>query len=55
MQRSYLRVLLGGVLIAVTSQLHAEALQPDPAWQQGKLAKTAQPRGRPPCCGLEGG
>ncbi|CAK7067323.1 M16 family metallopeptidase [Morganella morganii] len=38
MQRSYLRVLLGGVLIAVTSQLHAEALQPDPAWQQGKLA-----------------
>ncbi|OBU03099.1 M16 family metallopeptidase [Morganella psychrotolerans] len=38
MQRSYLRVLLGGVLIAATSQLHAEALQPDPAWQQGKLA-----------------
>lgn len=34
MQRSYLRVLLGGVLIAATSQLHAEALQPDPAWQQ---------------------
>ncbi|MFV9997474.1 MAG: hypothetical protein AB8W37_07275 [Arsenophonus endosymbiont of Dermacentor nuttalli] len=28
---------IGGLLMILSSQLPAETLQPDPAWQQGKL------------------
>ncbi|WP_026042373.1 M16 family metallopeptidase [Pantoea sp. A4] len=38
MQGTRMRLLVGGVVLAVTSfGLQAETLQPDPAWQQGKL------------------
>ena len=39
MQGTRIRLLGGGLLlVAVSSTLQAETLQPDPAWQQGKLA-----------------
>ncbi|WP_026111510.1 M16 family metallopeptidase [Winslowiella toletana] len=38
MQGTIMRLLVGGVLLAaVSSTVQAETLQPDPAWQQGKL------------------
>ncbi|MEG3133601.1 pitrilysin family protein [Rouxiella sp. T17] len=38
MQGTRIRLLLGGLLLAsACSNVQAEALQPDPAWQQGKL------------------
>lgn len=38
MQGTRIRLLVGGVLLAVASgTVQAETLQPDPAWQQGKL------------------
>ena len=38
MQGTKLLHWMGGMIFAATSfTLHAEALQPDPAWQQGKL------------------
>ncbi|MCC3702849.1 insulinase family protein [Rouxiella badensis] len=38
MQGTRIRLLLGGLLMAsACSNVQAEALQPDPAWQQGKL------------------
>ncbi|WP_369789406.1 M16 family metallopeptidase [Rouxiella sp. WC2420] len=38
MQGTRIRLLLGGLLLASAySNVQAEALQPDPAWQQGKL------------------
>jgi len=38
MQGTKIRLIVGGLLmIAASSQLQAETLQPDPAWQQGKL------------------
>lgn len=37
MQGIKMRYFIGGVLMALSSQLPAETLQPDPAWQQGKL------------------
>ncbi|MFS2221590.1 M16 family metallopeptidase [Pantoea sp. B65] len=38
MQGTIIRLLVGGVLLAaVSSTVQAETLQPDPAWQQGKL------------------
>lgn len=39
MQGTRLRLLVGGLLLATVSYtVQAETLQPDPAWQQGKLA-----------------
>ena len=38
MQGTRIRLLVGGLVLAAASQaLQAETLQPDPAWQQGKL------------------
>lgn len=38
MQGTRIRLIVGGLLLAVaSSNVQAEALQPDPAWQQGKL------------------
>mgnify|MGYP004712385151 CR=1 FL=1 len=38
MQGTKIRLLIGGLLLAAAaSHVQAEALQPDPAWQQGKL------------------
>ncbi|QCR34669.1 pitrilysin family protein [Nissabacter sp. SGAir0207] len=38
MQGTKIRLLVGGLLLAAaSSSVQAEALQPDPAWQQGKL------------------
>lgn len=38
MQGTKIRLLIGGLLLAVAaSHVQAETLQPDPAWQQGKL------------------
>ncbi|UDQ80408.1 insulinase family protein [Erwinia rhapontici] len=38
MQGTRIRLLIGGILLAVASStVQAETLQPDPAWQQGKL------------------
>ncbi|WP_411703904.1 M16 family metallopeptidase [Edaphovirga cremea] len=38
MQGTRIRLLVGGLLLAAaSSNVQAEALQPDPAWQQGKL------------------
>ncbi|MGL4486059.1 MAG: M16 family metallopeptidase [Yersinia sp. (in: enterobacteria)] len=38
MQGTKIRLIVGGLLLtAASSNLQAEALQPDPAWQQGKL------------------
>ena len=38
MQGTKIRLLVGGLLLAVAAgNVQAEALQPDPAWQQGKL------------------
>ncbi|MCT8155625.1 insulinase family protein, partial [Klebsiella aerogenes] len=39
MQGTKIRLLTGGLLmIATAGSVQAEALQPDPAWQQGTLA-----------------
>lgn len=38
MQGTRIRLLVGGLLlVAANGSVHAEALQPDPAWQQGQL------------------
>lgn len=37
MQDTRIRLLVGGILLAAASFVQAETLQPDPAWQQGKL------------------
>lgn len=38
MQGTRIRLLVGGLLlVAVNGSVHAETLQPDPAWQQGQL------------------
>lgn len=38
MQGTRIRLLIGGILLAAASStVQAETLQPDPAWQQGKL------------------
>ncbi|HAI06585.1 MAG TPA: peptidase M16, partial [Pantoea sp.] len=38
MQGTRIRLLVGGLVLAATSYgLQAETLQPDPAWQEGKL------------------
>lgn len=38
MQGTKIRLMVGGLLLAAASNnVQAEALQPDPAWQQGKL------------------
>ncbi|CNK53487.1 M16 family metallopeptidase [Yersinia aldovae] len=38
MQGTRIRLIVGGLLlVAASSNVQAEALQPDPAWQQGKL------------------
>lgn len=38
MQGTRIRLLIGGLLLAgVGGNVHSEALQPDPAWQEGKL------------------
>lgn len=38
MQGTRIRLIVGGLLLAAaSSNVQAEALQPDPAWQQGKL------------------
>ncbi|WP_413530021.1 M16 family metallopeptidase [Rahnella inusitata] len=37
MQGTKIRLLIGGLLLAAASHVQAETLQPDPAWQQGKL------------------
>ncbi|WP_323838226.1 insulinase family protein [Photorhabdus africana] len=37
MQGTKIRYFIGGIMLAVTGQTQAEALQPDPAWKQGKL------------------
>ncbi|GAB7206628.1 hypothetical protein OS21_31230 [Dickeya oryzae] len=38
MQGTKFSLFVGGVLLAMTvGNVQAEALQPDPAWQQGKL------------------
>ena len=43
MQNTKIRLLAGGLLLLTTgSYAHAEILQPDPAWQQGKLANGFQ-------------
>lgn len=43
MQSTKIRLLAGGLLLLATaSHVQAEALQPDPAWQQGKLANGFQ-------------
>ena len=39
MQGTKIRLLTGGLLMmAAASYVQADALQPDPAWQQGTLA-----------------
>ncbi|WP_168409574.1 M16 family metallopeptidase [Erwinia amylovora] len=38
MQDTRIRLLVGGILLAAAGIAQAETLQPDPAWQQGKLA-----------------
>jgi len=43
MQGTKIRLLTGGLLMmAAASYVHADALQPDPAWQQGTLANGFQ-------------
>ena len=43
MQGTKIRLLTGGLLmLAAAGYVQAEALQPDPAWQQGKLANGFQ-------------
>jgi predicted Zn-dependent peptidase len=43
MQGTKIRLLAGGLLlVAAVSNVQAEALQPDPAWQQGQLANGFQ-------------
>lgn len=43
MQGVMTRILLGSVMFgAVVCQVQAEALQPDPAWQEGRLANGFQ-------------
>ena len=43
MQGAMTRILLGSVMFgAVICQVQAEALQPDPAWQEGRLANGFQ-------------
>ncbi|MDX7986196.1 insulinase family protein [Xenorhabdus sp. 12] len=37
MQGNKIGYLIGGTLLAMTNLVQAETLQPDPAWQQGKL------------------
>ncbi|CCG89055.1 M16 family metallopeptidase [Erwinia piriflorinigrans] len=37
MQDTRIRLLVGGILLAAAGFVQAETLQPDPAWQQGKL------------------
>ncbi|AOM41961.1 M16 family metallopeptidase [Xenorhabdus hominickii] len=37
MQGNKIRYLIGGAILATTCLAQAETLQPDPAWQQGKL------------------
>ncbi|VTP59751.1 Insulinase (Peptidase family M16) [Serratia rubidaea] len=37
MQGTRIHLLVGGLLLAAAGGVQAEALQPDPAWQQGKL------------------
>ncbi|RAW87466.1 insulinase family protein [Photorhabdus laumondii] len=37
MQGTKIRYFIGGIMLAVAGQTQAEALQPDPAWKQGKL------------------
>ncbi|CDL85096.1 insulinase family protein [Xenorhabdus szentirmaii] len=37
MQSNKIGYLIGGVILATTCLVQAETLQPDPAWQQGKL------------------
>lgn len=37
MQGTRMRLLIGGIVLAVAGTVQAETLQPDPAWQQGKL------------------
>lgn len=42
MQSTKIRLLAGVLLLVTASYAQAEALQPDPAWQQGKLANGFQ-------------
>ena len=43
MQGTKIRLLTGGLLmLATVGYVQAEALQPDPAWQQGTLANGFQ-------------
>ena len=43
MQGTKIRLLTGGLLMmAAVGYVQAEALQPDPAWQQGTLANGLQ-------------
>lgn len=43
MQGTKIRLLAGGLLlVAAAGNVQAEALQPDPAWQQGTLANGFQ-------------
>lgn len=37
MQGTRIRLLVGGLVLASSFGLQAETLQPDPAWQEGKL------------------
>ena len=46
MQGTKIRLLTGGLLMmAAASYVQADALQPDPAWQQGTLANGFQWQG----------
>ncbi len=37
MQGTKIRYFIGGIMLTIAGQVQAEALQPDPAWKQGKL------------------
>lgn len=42
MQGTFTRIFTGGLLLAIAGNVQAEALQPDPAWQQGTLSNGFQ-------------
>lgn len=42
MQGTKIRLITGGLLMMAASYVQADALQPDPAWQQGTLANGFQ-------------
>ncbi|MBB3322841.1 MULTISPECIES: M16 family metallopeptidase [Atlantibacter] len=42
MQGTFTRIFTGGLLLAIVGNVQAEALQPDPAWQQGTLSNGFQ-------------